>query len=106
MQNIDENAIPVPHYQLVNTITVQPGQRDSFIAILENGTRDMPGNYAYIIRSDDDNPDKIWVTEYWDSEASHKASLSLPAVQTALQKGRPMIVDMKNLSVEQGLKPD
>ncbi|MGO4843939.1 antibiotic biosynthesis monooxygenase, partial [Rhizobiaceae sp. 2RAB30] len=30
-------------------------------------------------------------TEVWDNAASHKASLSLPAVQAAIAKARPMI---------------
>jgi quinol monooxygenase YgiN len=33
----------------------------------------------------------FWVTEVWDSQASHQASLNLPAVQQAIARGRPMI---------------
>ncbi len=36
-------------------------------------------------------PTACGVTEVWDSAASHKASLSLPAVQQAIAKGRPLI---------------
>jgi quinol monooxygenase YgiN len=35
--------------------------------------------------------DAIWVTEAWYNQASHKASLSLPAVQQAISKGRPLM---------------
>ncbi len=36
-------------------------------------------------------PDGIWITEVWDSAASHTASLSLPSVRDAIGKGRPLI---------------
>jgi quinol monooxygenase YgiN len=35
--------------------------------------------------------DAIWITEVWDSEQSHRASLSLPAVQQAIARGKPLI---------------
>jgi quinol monooxygenase YgiN len=35
--------------------------------------------------------DAVWVTEVWENQASHQASLSLPAVQAAITKGRPLI---------------
>lgn len=33
----------------------------------------------------------IWITEAWDSKASHDASLSLPKVKDAIAKGKPLI---------------
>ena len=33
----------------------------------------------------------LWITEVWDSQDSHKASLALPAVQAAIARGRPLI---------------
>ena len=35
--------------------------------------------------------DGIWITEVWDSQESHKASLALPSVREAIAKGRPLI---------------
>jgi hypothetical protein len=32
----------------------------------------------------------------WDSPASHQASLTLPAVKTAITKGRPLIAGFSN----------
>ncbi|HMD37543.1 MAG TPA: hypothetical protein VKH42_21355 [Vicinamibacterales bacterium] len=40
--------------------------------------------------------DALWVTEVWDSKASHDASLSLPRVQAAIAKGRPLIAGFSN----------
>jgi quinol monooxygenase YgiN len=41
--------------------------------------------------NDPKDPDALWVTEVWESEADHKASLALPAVKDAVAKGRPLI---------------
>jgi quinol monooxygenase YgiN len=52
----------------------------------------MPGCLSYIVAQDPTNPDAIWVTEAWDSKESHQSSLSLPSVQQAISRGRPLIV--------------
>jgi quinol monooxygenase YgiN len=46
---------------------------------------------SYVVAKDPADANAIWITEVWDSEASHKASLALPAVQAAIAKARPMI---------------
>jgi len=78
-------------YGLIGKMTMVAGKRDEFIAILLDGVANMPGCLSYIVAKDPSNADAIWITEAWDSEASHKASLSLPAVQAAIAKGRPLI---------------
>jgi len=78
-------------YGLIGKFKVQAGQRELLASILLEGTRAMPGCLSYIVANDPKDPDALWVTEVWDSPASHKASLSLPAVQAALARGRPLI---------------
>jgi quinol monooxygenase YgiN len=78
-------------YGLIGKITAVTGQRETLIAILLKGTAAMPGCLSYIIARDTADPDAIWVTEVWDSQASHQASLALPAVQEAIAQGRPLI---------------
>jgi quinol monooxygenase YgiN len=68
-----------------------PGQRDALIDILLESTHDMPGCLSYIVARDTSDENAIWITEVWDSEPSHKASLSLPAVQAAIAKAKPLI---------------
>jgi len=86
-----QNKETAPMYGLIGKIRAQPGQRDALIAILLEGTVAMPGCLSYGIGKDKADADALWVTETWDSQASHKASLSLPAVQAAIAKGRPLI---------------
>jgi len=78
-------------YGLIGKMRAQPGQRDALIAILLEGTRAMPGCLSYVIAKDLGDPDALWITEAWDSQESHKASLSLASVQAAIGKGRPLI---------------
>ncbi len=78
-------------YGLIGKMMAAPGQRDALIGILLEGTERMPGCLSYIIARDPADANAIWITEVWDSEASHKASLSLPEVQAAITRARPMI---------------
>jgi len=78
-------------YGLIGKMRAHPGQRDALIAILLDGTAAMPGCLAYVIAKDAQDADAIWITETWQDQASHKASLSLPSVQAAIAKGRPLI---------------
>lgn len=78
-------------YGLIGKMICAPGQRDALIAILLEGVGGMPGCLSYVIAKDPADGNAIWITEVWDSEASHKASLSLPAVQQAIARGKPLI---------------
>ncbi len=59
-------------------ITTVPGQRDAFAALLLDGTHAMPGCLSYVVARDPADENALWITEVWDSQESHKASLSLP----------------------------
>lgn len=78
-------------YGLIVKMTAAPGQRDALIAILLEGVANMPGCLSYVVATEVADVNTIWITEVWDSEASHSASLSLPSVRNAMSKGRPLI---------------
>ena len=78
-------------YGLIGKMRAVSGQRDALISILLNGVSDMPGCLSYVVARDPADADAIWVTEVWDSQASHKASLSLPSVKDAISRGKPLI---------------
>jgi quinol monooxygenase YgiN len=83
-------------YGLIGKITAAAGQRDALADILIDGTGSMPGCLSYIIALDPADANALWVTEVWDSQASHQASLQLPSVQAAIAKGRPLIAGFSN----------
>ena len=81
-------------YGLIGKMTSVPGARDALISILLDGVAGMPGCLSYVVAHDPTDPDAIWITEVWESQASHAASLALPAVKDAIMRGRPLIAGM------------
>ena len=78
-------------YGLIGKMKAVPGQRDALISILLEGVSAMPGCLSYVVAKDPADADAIWVTEVWDSQESHKSSLSLPSVRDAIARGKPLI---------------
>lgn len=78
-------------YGLIGKISAVAGQRDALIDILVDGVSGMSGCLSYVVAQNPADADAIWVTEVWDSQDSHQASLSLPSVQDAIARGRPLI---------------
>lgn len=78
-------------YGLIGKIIAHPGQRDPLAALLIDGTCAMPGCLSYVVAKDAHDDNALWITEVWQTKADHAASLSLPSVQAAIAKGRPLI---------------
>ncbi len=78
-------------YGLIAKMIAAPGQRDALIDLIVAGSAEMPGCVNYIVAKDAENSDVIWVTEVWDSEDSHKASLAIPAVKETIGKAMSLI---------------
>jgi quinol monooxygenase YgiN len=78
-------------YGLIGKMISTPRQRDALISILLEGIAGRPGCLSYVVAQDPTDSDAIWITEVWDSQASHEASLALPSVQQAIARGRPLI---------------
>ena len=48
---------------------------------------------------DSADENSIWVTEVWDSVASHDASLSLPSVKNAIPQAKGIISSFEKIAV-------
>jgi quinol monooxygenase YgiN len=83
-------------YGLIGKMTAKPGERDTLQAILLENDGGMPGCFSYIIAQDPEDADSLWITEVWDTQASHQGSLALPSVQAAIAKARPLIAGFSN----------
>ena len=77
-------------YGLIGKMTAVSGQRDTLASAMLEGTAAMPGCLSYVIAHDPA------ITEVWDSQASHTASIALPEVKAAIAKGRPLIAGFSN----------
>jgi quinol monooxygenase YgiN len=86
-------------YGLIGKIEAVEGGRDELVAILVEGVAGMQGCLSYVVARDPNDANGIWVTEVWDSEESHRASLGLPSVQAAISKGRPLIAGFAQQTV-------
>lgn len=86
-------------FGLIGMMQSVPGARDRLIAILLEGTGAMPGCLSYVMARDPADENAIWITEVWDSEESHRASLALPPVQQAIAAGRPLIAGFGSRTV-------
>jgi len=86
-------------YGLIGKMVAAAGQRDMLISILLEGADEMPGCLSYVIAKDPSEADAIWVTEVWDSQANHRASLTLPSVQHAISRGKPLIASFGSMVV-------
>ena len=71
----------------------QPGRRDELLAILEEADQaeTLPGCRLYLVAVDETDPDGVWVTEVWDSEEAHAASLRLETVSRQIARARPLL---------------
>lgn len=83
-------------YGLIGKVTAIAGQRAALAEVLLGGTGGMPGCLSYVIAADPGDADALWITEVWDDQTSHAASLKLPAVQAAIARGRPLIAGFSN----------
>ena len=92
---------PGAMYGLIGKMTAVAGQRDALIAILleDVGLDAMPGCLSYVVATDPADADAIWITEVWDSKASHDASLTLPSVRQAIARARPLIAGFGDSTV-------
>jgi len=82
-------------YGLIGKMIAAPGKRDELISTILGGIHDMPGCLSYIVAKDPKDENAIWITEVWDDESSHKASLSLKSVQDAIGRAKPLIAGFR-----------
>jgi quinol monooxygenase YgiN len=86
-------------YGLIVKLKVVPGKREEMIGILKESTANMPGCFSYVVAKDSADENAIWVTEVWDSIASHDASLSLPSVKNAIPRAKAIVSSFEKVAV-------
>jgi len=78
-------------FGMIGKMRAAAGKRAELIALLSENAQTMPGCRHYIVMEDQSDPDGVWITEVWDTQASHTASLQLESVRAAIAKARPII---------------
>ncbi|MEF2976464.1 putative quinol monooxygenase [Subtercola sp. YIM 133946] len=80
-------------YAFAATLRAQPGRRDEVIALLLSDQSALAelGCLSYLVGTNDDTPDVVYVNERWVSAEAHSASLRHPAVQASIQDALPLL---------------
>ena len=91
-------------YGLIAKVTVVSGRRGELAEILADCSGQMPGCLSYVIAEDLADENVLWVTELWDSEASHRACVTLPSVQKAITAARPIIAGFERIATTNPIK--
>ena len=86
-------------FGLIVKITAVPGKRAELIRIIKQSASDMPGCLSYVVAKDAAKENTLWVTEVWDSAASHDASLLLPAVKDAVSQTKAIVASFERVAV-------
>jgi quinol monooxygenase YgiN len=78
---------------LHSRLGAEPGRRNELLAVLEETAHAavMPGCQLYLVAVDATDPDGVWVTEVWQSEEAHAASLQLETVKRQIARARPLL---------------
>jgi quinol monooxygenase YgiN len=84
---------------MIAKITLVPDKCDEMIGILKESATDIQGCLSYVVAKDAADENAIWVTEVWDSMASHDASLSLPAVKSAIPRAKAIVSNFEKIAV-------
>ena len=80
-------------FMLHGRLGAAPGKRDELLRILGEGehAEPLPGCRLYLVAVDEDDPDGVWVTEVWESEEHHRASLQLGRVREQVARAMPIL---------------
>ena len=86
---------------MIARITTVPGNRDTMIEVLRESAGNMSGCLEYLVAKDAADENVLWVTEAWDNQASHEASLTSPQVQTGIAKAAALVAKFEKIAVTQ-----
>lgn len=81
-------------FGLFGKLTAVEGKRDALAANLLRAAelmKDVPGCLLYVVNTSSSEPDAVYVTEIWQDEASHGASLSMPGVRDLITSTMPLL---------------
>ncbi len=84
---------------MIAKIRTIAGKREELVAILHESAAEMPGCLSYVVAHDPADPDILWVTEAWDSQASHDASLSLRQIQDVIPRAKAIVANFEKIAV-------
>jgi quinol monooxygenase YgiN len=83
-------------YGLIGKMIAKDGKLEELLAVMLSESAEMPGCLSYVIARDPLDENGLWITEVWDSKASHAGSLALPSVKRMIAAAKPLIAGFSN----------
>lgn len=84
-------------YGLHGKLKALPGRGKALAEILLKASAmvaSAPGCQLYIVSTDGELEDAVWVTEVWDSKEEHDKSLNVPGVRELIAQAMPLLDGM------------
>ena len=92
-------------YGLIVKLTAAPNSRDDLITMLGgDDSHTIPGCLSFIVAEDTSHPDILWVTEVWESQAAHEASLAGPAADDRFKDAGTIIIGHQKVATTAPVK--
>ena len=86
-------------YGLIVKLTSTPGRRADLITQMGGAdSHTIPGCLSFIVAEDAIDQDVLWITEVWDSQASHQASLEAPPIKESLTHADNLIAAFEKVA--------
>jgi quinol monooxygenase YgiN len=81
-------------FSMYGKLVAQPGKRDALVEKMLRAAelmKSVSGCLLYVVNTSVEEPDAVWITEIWQDEASHGASLSMPGVRDLIMETMPLV---------------
>lgn len=86
-------------YGLIVKLTSAPGRREELIEMMGGEDSDrVPGCLSFIVAEDSADKDVLWITEVWESQASHEASLAAPPAKESFKDADTLIAGSEKIA--------
>ena len=84
-------------YGLQNKFYAIEGKREALIAILSSASKivlSQPQCHLYMLSTEKENPNCVWITEVWDTQEDHDKALMDPSVLDLIKEALPLLSAM------------
>ncbi|WP_068500276.1 putative quinol monooxygenase [Paenibacillus kribbensis] len=90
-------------YAMFGKLTTHPGKREELAKMMLESVEtlnNMEGCIYYILHAAQDDLDDLWITELWESQEAHAASLKNEKVLELIGRCRHLIAEASTIKVQ------
>lgn len=98
-KNLEKIIMENTKFGMQVALTAQKGRGGELAIIMLKASElvtSMSGCHAYIVQLSVKDENRILITEVWESQATHQASLANPDVLALVSQAKPLITDMQH----------